>query len=380
MTVFRGFKPLPILLSFVVVAATLFSATSAYAAGPMYFVHALPQGSDRAGRSIQTVIYRWDDATQNLVEVWSPPANTRTSNLDIYLEAGYVVIGEGHYSPRRLHILPLVSGEDTTSIDLSEFDYVPRYYLLRDSAGNYTFRITHRDRTSDGKSVSSMSMVSLKQPELTREAPPVVTDMTPEVSYGDNDNTAFTFRTLPEAGAVSVYESVTIDVPLLPDSLCHDIVSYGWTWFASTDDFYAFFAAMESDRPDQALVLVYDRNNESWHRYEPVGAATRLRPLNGWLVGHVAGASPNNDYERRVFHTPVERDQMVVLNPMTGHTFYVPMGTWSDILWLEDDAVYYRAFDTLYRARIENDAFVDRELLLQGETAFYMTAAYRGRD
>ena len=380
MTVFQHFSPLARLLLLAVVAANLFPAASSIATDNMYFVHALPNGSDQGGRPIQTIIYQWDGTVDTVVETWSLPANSYTSTLNIYLEAVYVVIGEGPDTPQMLYGLPMGNEEDTIVIDLHTHAMVFHEHLLQDSTGNRYLLLSSLNEESgkSGELVDSLFMLGegVNGGNVSKS----LDEMLPEMTYGKYDYATLGFREKPAPGARSQIHKVTFPGPGVPDSLVPSTPCWGWVWSAATAEFDALCVWIDEHRLDFRDVYVLNRHTSEWSFLQIRGGATKLRPLNGWLVGRVAYSSPTADHARRVSGPPVERDEMVILNPMTGHTFYEPMGTWSDILWLEDDAVYYRAFDTLYRARIENDAFVDRELLLQGDTAFYMTAAYRGRD
>ena len=70
------------------------------------------------------------------------------------------------------------------------------------------------------------------------------------------------------------------------------------------------------------------------------------------------------------------REEVVLVNPIDMHQFSIHLGEFSEILWIENDEVYYRIFKDLYKATIKGDDFVDRKLVLSDFRVFSMHWAF----
>jgi len=107
---------------------------------------------------------------------------------------------------------------------------------------------------------------------------------------------------------------------------------------------------------------------------------TMPRLLGNWLGGVIFDDNPETDYEKRMSGPAVPREDAVLIDPLTLHSFTVHLGEWCELLSIDGDVVYYRVDKGLYRARIQDDGFVERRLLVTDRIVRGINWAFRGSE
>ena len=148
---------------------------------------------------------------------------------------------------------------------------------------------------------------------------------------------------------------------------------------ANEEKFRAFLRFLPPLEDNHKQLLIQNRDTQEWHSLVLPGAETNPHVVNEWLVGVVADPNPENDYEARRFYGAVPRTEVILIDPFEVHQFTVNLGKQSEVLWIEGDSVWYRIDDGLYQARIENDNFVDRTLLVKDSLVTRIHWAFRGK-
>lgn len=126
-------------------------------------------------------------------------------------------------------------------------------------------------------------------------------------------------------------------------------------------------------------LLIYNRVDSIWNSYFVSGIETRMRIVNNYLVGVIANPNPESNYSKRKMFPSILDENVVFLSPMSEELFTVHLGKNCEVLWIDDNNdVYYRLDDSLYKARIDKNEFVDRQLLLTNYKIRYIHWAFRG--
>jgi hypothetical protein len=166
----------------------------------------------------------------------------------------------------------------------------------------------------------------------------------------------------------------------IPDSIVQRKTSYCWNLFANEPQFYALQSVPERSGLTSREILVYNRLKGAWNSLDIPGARTRLRSFGTWLGGVVTDPDPATNYEKRFGGPPVPRQDVVLVNPLELRSFTVHLGEWCELLSIEGDVVFYRIEKELYRARIQDDDFVDRQLILKDLQVVGINWAFSGRE
>ena len=109
------------------------------------------------------------------------------------------------------------------------------------------------------------------------------------------------------------------------------------------------------------------------------GVSTCPRLLGDWLAGVILDDDPNTDRKNHIGGPSVSRDELILIDPLSSGSFRVPLGRWCELLSIEDNIVYYRLEKELYKARIQDHAIVDRQLIARDMQVFGINWAFRGR-
>jgi len=166
----------------------------------------------------------------------------------------------------------------------------------------------------------------------------------------------------------------------VPDGIVTMKSSNGWVMVANEPVYRALMSVADRNGLTQREVLIYHRATNVWKSIMVGGAETALRVTNGWLTGVIADPDPETNRDIHRGFPSILRDEVVLINPWDDHAITVRLGKGCEILWVEDETVYYRVGTDLYKARIGKDDFVDRELLLSDPRIEFVHWAFRGSE
>ncbi|HUV29469.1 MAG TPA: hypothetical protein VMY05_00060 [Acidobacteriota bacterium] len=166
----------------------------------------------------------------------------------------------------------------------------------------------------------------------------------------------------------------------IPDSITLLEPTSTWILIANEPAYQALLSPpVEHDFPHRQLVL-HLRGPDTWSSVLLEGPLTAPRPMNEWLVGVTEYEDPRTDYAARQFYPSVAGEAVVLVNPVAGRTLQVTLGEDSEVLWVESDTVYYRIGDTLYRALLGEDDFLNRTKLVSDPIVKQVHWAFRGDE
>jgi hypothetical protein len=331
-----------------------------------------------------TVIYRLDEQGNRLDSIWSSGTGPSPGKVAVYSNNGPVIISESEYhSYKRLHIFSPVDMPREGILDLTVLGKAYDYTFLQDQHGADRVNIKYADIAEKNAGPKNKSQLYSLNGEPIPETAPTGGSLLEQrltgVSTYPPDEDVIRVKFSPD-GKLRATDSLEFNGAPLADSMVHMKHSFGWTMIANEPMFRAIEPIPDGNSRTEREILVYNRLTQNWHSYVVGGAATWLRLTNGWLTGVVADPDPETDYATRKGFPPILREDVVLVNPMEGHVFTVHLGKGCEVLWIEGSDVYYRVGTDLYKAKIQNDDFVDRTLLLSDPRMRSIHWAFRGSE
>lgn len=164
----------------------------------------------------------------------------------------------------------------------------------------------------------------------------------------------------------------------IPYAIVHLKESYCWNLVANSREYSALLSVPEKNELTQRELLVYKPESDSWTSLLIEGAETRLRTINGWLVGNVADSDPRTDHVKRVGYPPLQRENIIMIDPSSGASLDISIGKDSEILWVDGEIVYYRIENQLFKATLRGNSLTERTLLLKDQRVRHIHWAFRG--
>jgi len=355
-------------------------------ADALYFVHAQPGSTKPDRRPFPASIHQYDASGQRLVEVWTTGESEKVSTVWQYASCGDLVIVLGREGTRKLAVISRERVSQPNVVDLSGFGSAMRLKYMAGSDGRESTRIFYFDRTTDLSKVKPETVV-LQQAEVLATGERVSPDATAEVrlagvrpvhAMGEHD--LLSVRIGADRSVSAGDSSMVQFASPIPDSIALLESTKGWNLVANEPAYQALLSVPDrSDFPHSQLVL-HLRGPDTWNSVLLEGPLTGLRPINEWLVGVTGYIDPRTDYAAHRAYLGVAGEAVVLVNPVAGRTLQVALGEDSEVLWVESDTVYYRIGDTLYRALIGEDDFLDRTKMVSDPIVQRVHWAFRGDE
>jgi len=338
-------------------------------AGDIYFIsQGVGYGAMPDKKPLPATIYRLDEDQKTLAPAWSLPGDMTSSAIAVYGSLGMVAVGEGNI-PKQFHIISLYC-DDETQQDLRK--------KLRRMGG-------HGWLSAD----ASIPMVSFWERSADRQDRPFRQLVFDKSSFEDDERTA-EYRNMRLAGMAPIYTGHQSDavrfypsysgkfrgddsrytdlVPSVPQGLITSKSVDAWLLIANEEDYLALTSRPDRHSMTHTELLLYDRPEATWHSRLIKGSETSLRIVNDWLVGIIANTHPEFDFKARGGYGAIPTKEVVFVNPHDGSQFTTDLEDFGEVLWVTDDeTIYYHTFDppTLYKARIQDNDLVDRQLVIK---------------
>lgn len=149
------------------------------------------------------------------------------------------------------------------------------------------------------------------------------------------------------------------------------------------------------------LVRLYDKSNGEWKKIEFKGNRTQFYAFKYWVAGQIQstnsaigipGKESRNqividdtrvyDIENRSRDFGIYAPGIIfAYNVLTDEKYEYETGQAdSDILLIEDDVVYWRKYDEIYKSKLSDNTFVDHQLLCKDENVPTIHWAFMGSE
>ena len=356
----------------------------------LFLIDARPCSQMANKKSYPAFIYRYDDSTKHMEEVWRyEPDNSlwmRIWNIDTYSDNGPMIFSEGDWQPVRLGITYPDSVHNPRFIDLAPYGSIQDYKYFKGPRGYDLIQVMYSKESQQPGAASDIQWLRTNgdlfpTDDAAKASLQEVRLCGVRSAYGGGGrNDIIGFRIDANGELAPILFEGSFDWTPVPDSLLVMKSSNGWVMVANEPAYRALMSVPDKNGLTQREVLIYHRFTGIWNSLMIDGAETGLRVTNGWLTGVIADPDPETNYEGHRGFPSILRDDVILIKAEEDHAMTVHLGKGCEILWVEGNTVYYRVGTSLYKARIENDDFIDRELLLNDPRIEYIHWAFRGSE
>jgi hypothetical protein len=361
------------------------SASASSSAGQIFFIYGQPGWEQINKRPYETSVFRLG-SNNGLEKVWSIGPDIQINDIKTFYGARKAIISECDiiytHLIKKLCIIPFDSVAETYAIDLTRLGSVTgyRYFAMKDASDQ--LRIGYKERVDDPSSKLKFTFVDSNDSTLSVRSTLAgkgevrLSGIRSEYSGGESDfsKVKVSFGNI----ITSIDTGIALASTTIPDSVIKIDTEDTWNLIANTPGYFALASIPRKHGITHRQLLIYNRVAGTWDLLNTEGSGTHLRQVNDRLVGIVGDTDPRTNYDKHMGYESILREEVVVVNPQQSHQFIVHLGKNCEVLWIEQDSVYYRLDDSLYRARIENDDFIDRQLLLTDPRVRYFHWAFKG--
>ena len=338
--------------------------STSVSAESLFFIESGPRVYNSARVPASTIIYKFNQKNSNLDSVWTLNPAKITSNVYTYSSSNTVIIPEEDWIIEKINILKTNSIDKPQTINIENYGQVTKYNFL--SNNNNLLDLTYkRDRLASKehvvfdvdilKEVDSTKSLSNKTSELRLSGP--------LPAYGTGTADVVDVRISVDGTLESVGSNYSFETSPVPDSIIYMEDSDGWVVIANEQLFRVLLSVPVKHGPTQRELLIYNRQTKIWNSILMEGSKTAPRLINDWLVGIVAETDPETNYTTRKGFPSILTDKSMLVNPLTLQSFSLTLGEKSEVLWIENNDLYYRVEDKLFKAKIENETLINNELL-----------------
>jgi hypothetical protein len=329
----------------------------------------------------ETRIYRFTENNRELKEVWTLGKYQESTKFGVYPSAKRVVIAGPDVMPKELYVFSTGNVENPTIITLDESSTADRFYYYQVPGKSDLVEIRYTEM-SGGVSLRKSGLLSIDEtgaPIKAKEA-----DFPAELRlYGGRPSGAkvfdvITFSNIPIGDTVRPLKSFGIEITPVPYGIIQLGSLEGWVMIANEPKFYALLSMPDRNDLRHRELLLYDRLNGKWKSVMLDGGETSLRLINDWLVGRIIDVNPETDVEIRKHFPGICREETILINPMNDRQLIVRLGMDSQILWVENDTIYYKSGDRLFKSAIADDDVTDRKLLIADSRIMDFVWGFRG--
>jgi len=352
----------------------------------MYFVGSGPIVPYYMG-PFGVVVYKVDSECDSLRKVWNLPQHDYYFGVMPYpSERVLIVVAEpwGYTGPDRLYIVPFdsVSSVQSPVLDFRGTSQTLSGWQYVDNGDGRSFLRVCLSPAAPGtdEKIIDLSTFKVADPSvLSRGATTRLVRSGNTWYRGSVETRQVNLNLWGDQWEPTDSEVESNSAPI-PDSIVQMKTSFGWSLIANEPKFYVLQSIPDRNGLTSRELLIFNRSSGIWHSMLIPGPVTKLRLFGCWLGGVVTDDNPETDYEKHVGFTPVSREDLALINPVELRLFTVRLGEWCELLSIESDVVFYKIHNELYRARIQDGDFVDRQLILKDMQVSGMLWAFSGRD
>jgi hypothetical protein len=380
---FRSTGKISMICLWLICVAEFAVVFDAFALESFYLVYGRPNADLPNRLPFPTRIYDYDENKNILNELWSTDRNARTTSIMELSDIGKLIVYEDNC---RLHVFKYVNMPENTLINLESYGPLgDRIFYAEYRNGTDAIITTKLIEAKDMPTGHSFEYrcFSIDNGKEIGKSGKSDNDYNLRLSgirspYGGGVSNVLSLHYTTDGYLVPIEQDIDNEHIMISDLIIQMDSSLGWTLIANNDNYLAILSAPYRHGLSHRELLIYNKIEDKWHSMLIQGASTAPVIVNDWLVGVIADVDPETDFDTRKGFPPLLREDVVLINPLKNHQFTVHLGNNAEVLWIETDSVYYRLDDSLYKARIEKDDFVDRQLLLTDPRVRHFHWAFKG--
>ena len=111
----------------------------------LFFIHGRPRADKPNMQPYPTMIYKYNDSSNKLEQVWNIPENVKVLDIHVYHTSKIAIIAEGDWTYKKLCFIPTDSIAKSIVLDLSEYNSVTKYKYYDTPKGMGSIKIRSRD-------------------------------------------------------------------------------------------------------------------------------------------------------------------------------------------------------------------------------------------
>lgn len=389
------------LVLFVIASVQLYRGDAeAQTGSELYLLSGFPVGNSDV--QVPTRLYRVSDGTRELKKVTELfPQTENTEFIRAFHDKRLLVAAAPHFRPQRIVVIRMDSPCRPVSVNMKGSDFLSTssYVLDIPQRGMYLAQVGY----SVEETVHQLAVFNLMTGQEEKMDPSVLKyALQPGLSgVGHEDNylmdvfvdpRGFVRKSWMDAAGKHL---IDFDWPALPYAAQPEKKTGRWpingieqtmgtaTWTAGSDYFELLAIRGVENRSGGTAYELLDRSKETWRELPIPGIESlRLKPFGPWLAGVPLGEKRQRLPQETVDRIKAEKrekdiafsnllaanpkPELFLYNSQTDRQYTIETGDIeSEVVLIENETVYYRVKDRLYRASVRDGRVGPPELVAQ---------------
>ena len=350
-------------------------------ASSLFFINTLPpEGGDPLGSHIAT-FYKYDENTNTLEKAWVLDSNKWVNDVRHYPDLNLLIIGYNEqynsYKTDHLVVIPCDTVSKMSFYEIEKGNRILNYHLLQSNDNRYLEMNITQGRTPSEKAYLNLeSKKYVDNKALSSDFKYRLAGATTRFYGSEHD---ILDAKISDSGLMSFPRANYPVIPEpVPDSVRKMRGSRIYNLLINEEKYFIFYSTPYESAIKQRELLFYNTLDSTWKSLLIDGDFTRLVYINGWMIGNVIYSDPTYDWKRRT-GSKILTKRLALVNTDDLQSYYVELDDIAELIWIDDNKdVYYRIKDVLYKARFENNDFVDKRVIIRGHIAYGIHWAFRG--
>lgn len=348
----------------------------------VYFIYSGPTESTTPLGSHSAIIYRYDNTSDSLLKEWQTPDNEWIKDVRCYPNNQMLLVSTKTGLSDKIKNMYYVKADSVITkkvISYENRENIGFYHILKSNDTDKLIKTY--SHSSNGLNSVVFDLNTEKEVQSKSLSDNEEFDLAGLSSaYYGSSHDILSYRSIKNGIFQPFRESYYLDVLPVPDSLIKMQDSNGWNLIADEDNFIIMCSVPNKNGLKFRELLIYNKLSTVWSSVLIEGDMTTPRVFNGFIVGEVKISSPDTDWKKRLIFSPIITDSIVIIDPLKLKKNLVRLGKRCKFLWIDDDnKVYYRIGQELYKAKFESGDFINRELILKDFMVNCIHWAFQGQ-
>jgi len=325
--------------------------------------------------------YKYDENTDTLEKIWTLDSNKWVDDVRHYSDLNLLMIGYNEkyksYKTDHLVVIPCDTLSKRSYYEIGEDYKILNYHLLQGNNNSYLEMSIRKSRSPSEKAYLNLESKNyVDDKALSSDLEYRLAGSATEF-YGAKSD--LLDAKIDDSGLMSFPHTNYPAIPEpVPDSVRRMKGSRIYNLMVNEKNSFIFSSIPYESDIKQRELLFYNKIDSTWHSLLIDGDFTSLRYINGWLVSTVAYSDPNFDWKRRGGKEILTK-KLVMVSIDDLQSYYIELDDIAELIWIDDNKdVYYRIKLELYKAKLENNDFVDKRMIIKAPFVLGIHWAFRG--